>query len=135
MKKQKTIKQLKAKAWELFSLYIRYKYSKDGLCTCYTCGKKVSIKQAQAGHGISGRGNAILFDENIVRPQCLHCNVFLHGNYQIFVPKLIREIGQNMYEELERQSHLPVKRDRTYYEDLIEELKVKLSKFSKRLEK
>jgi hypothetical protein len=45
----------------------------------------------QAGHAISGRNGAVLLDEEIIRPQCVHCNIFLRGNYPEFTIKLIRE--------------------------------------------
>ena len=47
----------------------------------------------QSGHAIPGRHNAVLFDEEIIRIQCSTCNIFKRGNYQVFVPKLIREHG------------------------------------------
>jgi hypothetical protein len=50
-------------------------------------------KEAQAGHGLSGRGNSILFDPEICRPQCISCNIFKGGNYDIFHQKLIKETG------------------------------------------
>ncbi len=42
----------------------------------------------QAGHYIDGRNNTVLYDEKLVHPQCLRCNVFLKGNkvsYTVFM--------------------------------------------------
>lgn len=53
----------------------------------------------QAGHAIGGRHNAVLFDLDLIRVQCVQCNVFLHGNYHIFTTKLIRENGLEWWEQ------------------------------------
>jgi hypothetical protein len=121
--KLRSITSLKKDAWRLMSIKIRKRYSDmNGNCACYTCQEVKPLKEMQAGHGVSGRGNYILFLESIIRPQCYGCNIGRGGNYQIFVPKLIRELGQDVYEQIERESHLPVKRDRAYYVELIENL-------------
>jgi hypothetical protein len=73
----------------------------------------------QCGHGIGGRGNYVLFLEEICRPQCYGCNVGRQGNYQEFIPKLIREIGIDQYEHHVRESRKPLKRSQGDYEDLI----------------
>lgn len=54
----------------------------------------------QAGHGIGGRTNAILFESKILKPQCYSCNVGRQGNYEVFVMKLIQEIGIEEYERI-----------------------------------
>lgn len=54
-----------------FSQYIRNKYSVNGICTCYTCGKKLPIKQMQNGHFISRGYLVTRWNENNCRPQCL----------------------------------------------------------------
>jgi hypothetical protein len=81
-KKRTSPKVMKAKAWKMFSTYIRLR---DCLKTtgtldkgvCITCGKLCDFKELQAGHYIGGRGNSVLFDEKIVNGQCLtkHSNV------------------------------------------------------------
>jgi hypothetical protein len=42
--------------------------------------------------------NAVLFDEEIVKPQCVACNIFLRGNYTIFTTKLIKQHGMQWWE-------------------------------------
>lgn len=97
--KQPTIKQLKDKVWKVFSLYIRLKDADPlGYNYCYTCNKKFYYKDLQAGHGLSGRGNSILFDIDLVKPQCPRCNLFLGGNYDAFHTKLIKEHGLKWFE-------------------------------------
>lgn len=108
--KHPNLSKLKKKAWNLFSEDFRKRNAdKDGMVECYTCGcnRKWQGERMQAGHGISGRGWNVLFLENIIRVQCDTCNIWKGGNYQVFVPKLIREIGLDEYERIERESHLP----------------------------
>jgi hypothetical protein len=52
-----------------------------------------------AGHAIGGRHGAVLFDEDIIRPQNKRCNIFLRGNYPVFVAKLIREHSLEWWEK------------------------------------
>ena len=127
-------KRLKDKAWKLFSLYIRRKYSDEcGMAKCYTCGREKHYKELHAGHGLSGRGGYVLYKEQVVRPQCPGCNLNQPfgkgGNYQVFIPKLIREYSQIQYEEWERESRKPFKRSKADYMQLIRELEAQLSEF------
>lgn len=105
-RKKVTITKIKAKAWSEFSLFIRLKYSDVyGMAVCYTCGAKKHYKSLQAGHGIGGRNNAVLFMEEVVRPQCAGCNLFGGGKYSIFTEKLIGEYGAEKYAEFVRESN------------------------------
>jgi hypothetical protein len=100
--------KMKEKAWKMFSLYIRKSNEKNGKIECYTCGKKKIIKKMSAGHAIGGRNNAVLFDENIVKPQCAGCNIWGRGQYQIFAYKLIKELGLGEYEKILINAREPV---------------------------
>lgn len=122
-----TIKSLKRKANTLFSQYIRRKYAdKYGNCTCFTCGSVMPIESIQCGHGISGRGNFVLFLEEVCRPQCYGCNVGRGGNYEVFIPKLIDLYTKKQYEAWVVESRKPWKRTKADYLDLIEDLQNKL---------
>lgn len=69
--------RLKQKAWRMFALYILLRdASPTGHCQCCTCRaiKPFWDKDMQAGHFISGRSNAVLFDDHIVHSQCASCN-------------------------------------------------------------
>jgi hypothetical protein len=73
-KKSKKSK-MKEKAWSWFSKYRRLLFTKpDGTCTCVTCGIVKDWKEMHAGHYVDGRNNSVLFDEELVYPQCFHCN-------------------------------------------------------------
>ena len=97
----------KVLAWTAFSKYIRQKgVREDGMIKCYTCGKRKDFKEMSAGHGIGGRNGAILFLEEIVKPQCAGCNIFGRGQYQVFTRKLIDELGLTRYDEIVTESRI-----------------------------
>ncbi len=94
--------------------------------TCYTCEREMSFRNAQAGHAIGGRTNSVLFDEDIVRPQCYRCNVALGGNYPIFVTKLIEENGLKWWENKLRNSNKTKRFTVNELEKMIEEYTKKI---------
>lgn len=101
-----TITKIKKDAWNWCSKYIRLKYAdRNGFVGCYTCGVVKHWKEMQAGHGLSGRGNTILFEEKIICPQCSTCNVFKGGNYDVFHVKLEKENGLGFLEKMLKQKH------------------------------
>lgn len=101
-----TKKSAKRRAWKAFSLYVRLKYAdKLEFITCYTCNNRMHYKESQAGHGLGGRHGGILFMEELVRPQCVGCNMFGGGKYGIFTQKLIEEYGAEKYYELVKKSN------------------------------
>lgn len=128
MKKKKGVRELKKRAWKLFSIYIRLKYmdAETHTITCYTCEREMSFRNAQAGHAIGGRTNSVLFDEDIVRPQCYRCNVALGGNYPIFVTKLIEENGLKWWENKLRNSNKTKRFTVNELEKMIEEYTKKI---------
>lgn len=110
MSRKPSLKSAKKAAWKACSEYVRLKHADDdGYCECYTCGKKIfwkTIKDGrkllvqgiQAGHGVAGRSAAVLFNEDIIKPQCYGCNVMQAGRFDIFQHKLRQEIGHEKYE-------------------------------------
>lgn len=120
-------KALKAKAWRLMSELIRRKYADQyGNCSCFTCGVVRPWREQQAGHGISGRGNYVLFLEEVIKPQCPKCNIILSGNYEIFVPKLIDLYTRDQYDKWVIESRKPFKRTKGEYVALVRELEARL---------
>lgn len=102
------LKRAKLRANAAFSRYIRNKYAKDGMVQCYTCTTIKPVKQMQCGHGIPSRTNAVLYMEEICRPQCYTCNILANGRYKIFTPRLITELGEEEYSELLTKSNQTV---------------------------
>lgn len=99
-KKRSDRAKAKDKAWDAFSMYIRVRdcmrFTGDpeqGLCI--TCKTPHPRKELQAGHFIGGRGNAVLFREDLVFSQCAHCNqkppMGLGGNYVKYTLFMLEE--------------------------------------------
>lgn len=96
-----SVSVLKKRVWELFSKYIRLKYSDwRGYCTCVTCGVVKPYTQLQAGHFIPGRHNKVLFDERNVHPQCYSCNVCKHGDLLNYRDFMVKTYGEDVINEL-----------------------------------
>ena len=124
-------KKAKEKAWATFSKYIRLKSSRNGYATCYTCGIVKHWKELQAGHGIGGRNNSVLFLEEIVKPQCVGCNVFGRGKYAVFTRKLIDELGLEEYDRIVTESN----QVRKYSEMELKEMESQWSAYVKQFDK
>lgn len=123
-----TLAALKKKAWKLLSEFIRRSHADEGgTVECYTCGKLLFWRtEAQAGHAIGGRKGAVLLDPEIIRVQCVGCNVFLRGNYPVFTTKLIKEKGMEWWEQKLEQSRQIRKWSRSELEEFIDSYKQKL---------
>jgi hypothetical protein len=90
--KKKTTTQLKKKLDEIFSRYIRLKYSNNnGEARCYTCGVQKHWTNQQCGHFVSRTYLATRFLEENVRVQCAGCNIFGGGRTVVFANKLDAE--------------------------------------------
>jgi len=118
------MKKLKKKLWKELSLYVRRKEAdSSGYNYCYTCGKILHYKELQAGHAIAGRNNAVLFDEEIIRPQCRYCNCIRHGEQYIFAKKLDKENGEGFFERKFSGSRDAVKFTKAQLEELLSKYK------------
>jgi hypothetical protein len=76
---------------------------------CCTCGKLIPFKQAQAGHFIAGRTNALLFDEDIVHLQCYACNVCNHGEQLEYYYYMKRHYTEDQILEMRKLRSTTVK--------------------------
>ena len=125
---KRTVSSLKKKAWEAFSLYYRQSQADhSGLVICYTCKHAHHWKSIQSGHAIGGRHGGVLFDEEIIRPQCYSCNVGRRGNYQVFITNLINENGLDWWNKKLESSRQVKKWVRSELEELIQTYQAKLS--------
>ena len=66
----------------------------------------------------------MLFDTDLIRPQCYRCNVPLRGRLHLFAAKLIKENGLDWWERKEFESRGTLKLSRADFEDLIARFKV-----------
>ena len=131
-KRSKSISQLKKEAWKLFSEWIRRRDADwRGYVPCITCKKIFHYKKLQAGHFIPGRHNAILFHEELVHPQCYHCNVGLRGNPREYDRFMREKYGDKKVAEFDKltKGRCEIKQfTNEELENLIQELKDKISK-------
>ena len=106
-KKQLTRSKLVKKLDNIFSQYIRLSNSKNGNCTCITCGKVGDWKNGgiQAGHFISRSAYSTRWEERNVKPQCVACNMFKAGEQY----KFSLYLGEQLSKELLQKSRETVK--------------------------
>lgn len=126
----------KTKCWDLFSRVIRYR---DCLATtgniswgkCYTCDKLHAFSALQAGHFVQGRRNAYLFDRRAVHSQCMACNVFLHGNWPVYLANMKRDYGEKVTQELiDMYTNHEPKQFKVYeLQEMYDKLKQELKKY------
>jgi hypothetical protein len=121
------LKTLKNRAWKLMSEWVRRRDADEGGTTrCVTCRAPIFWKEAQAGHFVGGRTNAVLFHPDLVHVQCVACNVFRGGNYAAYTLFMLDLYGREKVEEFLSLKHKTVKLTRTDLEEIIEKYKTKL---------
>lgn len=123
-----SLKGLKLKLWDIFSVYIRRKYAdENGMVKCITCPEVMRWQDSQAGHCVpKSLGLSIYFEEKNVRPQCSSCNCAWQGRQHDFIEALKEDYGPNIKEELYAQQKNIRQIKRWEYEELIETYKKKL---------
>lgn len=115
--KTKTTARLKKDLDAIFSKYIRAKYAKDGMVSCYTCSVRKPIAEMQNGHWIPRNNLATRFSEENCRPQCVGCNMFNKGRPDVFSVNLIKE-GIDIV-KLQQSRYRVFKVDSIWYEKQI----------------
>lgn len=121
---------LKDKLDKVFSLYIRLRDSdENGFCTCYTCGKVAHYKEMQNGHFWSRTHLSTRFNEYNCKVQCVGCNIFKKGNYIEYTKRLLKELGEEKFNELERLKNSTVKISKAEYEQMIEHYNQKIKEY------
>lgn len=111
--KGKSLKAEKAHTWKVFSEYIRrrdafaYSGDADGYVKCCTCKNTSHWKDLQAGHGLAGRNNGILFEERVCKAQCRSCNLYAGGKPDEYHDLLIAELGGDGFQAMVLQKHTP----------------------------
>lgn len=78
---------------------------KQGYCFCYTSGKRIPWNQLDAGHCFSRRHTNTRWDLDNIRPQSRYDNRILSGNYEVYLPKMRKELGEERYWALYRKAH------------------------------
>lgn len=118
-----------------FSRYIRIREADlNGICECYTCGKKEHWTKLQLGHYIKRADTLLRWDVRNGNPQCVNCNCNMHGNIEEYAKRLEEE-QPGLPEQLKVESKEVNKYSREDLKQLLIDLRVKLryveSKFKK----
>lgn len=122
------LKTLKNQAWKLCSEYNRRKDADwKGEVRCVTCGKLDHWGNLDAGHFVSGRKNAILFEDNGIHAQCTQCNIFNHGEQYLYGVYMKKRYGQKEIDRLLKLKSQTKKVNINDYLALIEEYKNKIA--------
>ena len=108
-----SVPQLIKSAEKHFNAYIRQRDREGDYFTCISCYLPKRVDQMNAGHYLSaGHNAAVRFSEDNVNGQCIHCNLYLHGNQANYRIGLVRKIGQHRVEILESTARMRHKWDR-----------------------
>lgn len=116
-------KQLIKKLDKVVSEVVRRAYSKDGVTTCYTCGKQAPWQEMDCGHYVKRRFLNTRWEIDNLRPQCPMCNRVLGGNYEWYTQNLMREKGQNEPDRLWKQARENKKLSNIELEEMLNEWK------------
>jgi uncharacterized protein involved in tolerance to divalent cations len=109
-KEKKEIKQsLKTKQdyeKELERIFNKFIRLRDAQLPCVSCDAPPGTYKLTAGHFYpAGSYKNIRFDEDNVHGQCwFNCNKNRHGNLLEYRPRLIKRIGSDNFEQLERRA-------------------------------
>lgn len=117
-------------AWKNFSKYIRLRdaIATTGdiyFCKCITCGEVKPFGEIDAGHGIPGRMNSILFNENLTNAQCKKCNREGGGELQMYKHVLIQRHGQDKWDFWQSMKNSAVKYTDFDYEQIAKKYREK----------
>ena len=117
----KSTQQIANMAIVNFQKYIRIRDAHGG-GNCISCGKHIDWNNdCDAGHYISRRFKATLFDESNCHAQCKHCNQWLNGNIIEYRKNLIKKISIEKVEYLESNYKALTQRKRHDFINLNEE--------------
>jgi len=90
---------------------------------CITCNRKFHIDNLDAGHFISGRRNAVLFDILGIHIQCTYCNQMMHGCHKKYRKIMVERHGEDWVENREIRAKRVIKDSQIDYDKLLKGLK------------
>jgi hypothetical protein len=119
----------------VYSKWLRISNSNsEGICECYTCGKKQHYSEAQCGHFVSRSNMATRFMPQNTKIQCVSCNEYKDGNIEAFEFNLERD-NNGIVDWLREQGRSIAKPSVSDLKELLNEYRYKLkiaqSKFKK----
>ena len=128
-KRKPSIKTLKRKLDDVFSIYIRLRDSDDkGFCRCISCGKIQHWKDVDCGHYVNRSHMGTRYSERNCNAQCRSCNRFSEGNNIGYTRGLIRKYGIKVIDELDVKKHTQTYINPFDYEVLIDYYKKEIEK-------
>lgn len=99
----------KEKLDQVFSQYIRMRDAdNDRTFVCISCGKRLSLDQADCGHYVNRKHMSLRFSTKNCNAQCRSCNRFDEGNIQGYRRGLIEKYGERtvlLLESLKNQTN------------------------------
>jgi hypothetical protein len=119
--KKTLLRRLKAKAWKVFSVWVRSHNAWAGQAQCYACLEWFPWEAMHAAHFFHGK---LDFDEMNVRACCCSCNTYKHGNLGLYGFHLAQDFGLPAIEALRLRAN-------THPGYTIEELEAIIAKYSK----
>jgi hypothetical protein len=106
----KTYKELEKDLDRIFSEYIRLRDAdQNGYVSCITCGSIhywFDGHQINNGHFLPRGRKATRFDEMNCHSQCVRCNMYKSGEWDIYEQRLIELYGKEAVEELKLKSRI-----------------------------
>ena len=120
------------KADRAFSLFIRTRDSQEyegKVFRCISCGRVLSIDQADCGHYVNRSHMSLRFSEMNCHAQCRRCNRFMEGNIQDYRKGLIKKLGEAKVLLLEATKNVTNKISNFELELLAKHYKKEVKKF------
>ena len=115
MRKPKTLKVAKRRAWAAISAYIRQKFAHNGIVHCVTCDASHRWQDLHTGHFVHGLtyarnddGELYVLEENL-HPQDASCNTYRNGMLDVYALYMLDHYGREMIEDLQALRHTPIK--------------------------
>lgn len=104
-KKLPTIGKVKSKLQTFVNSCIRKRDSRDGWFTCISCGLDKPVSQMQAGHYVPvSKSQYLRYNELNISGECIFCNNFSEYHLIQYRKNLIKKIGLEAVEKLEREA-------------------------------
>lgn len=128
-------KKLSVQLDDTFSIFIRLSWANsDGLCTCFSCGKKIFWKYITNGHWITRGVYQLRYDEDNCRPQCAPCNGDMTNvRFLEFERSLQEELGEQRIAEMKAIAirHQAANFEKEFYIEKIHYYEEKIAGFLK----
>ena len=120
-------RDLEKKLDRVFSEFVRLSAADDnGVVKCFTCGNCHHWKETHCGHFIPRARKATRYSETNCHPQCVRCNIYRHGEPDIYRQRLTEMYGKEAVEKLEADARLGGNYDAYALQMLINEYTAKV---------